>query len=49
MRFAFLILILTILFGFVGINDYDDALEQQKVYCENVNNGVWPDYKSIDC
>ncbi|WZB35724.1 hypothetical protein FtMidnight_44 [Enterobacteria phage FtMidnight] len=36
-----------ILFGIVGNMDYEDALLEEKRYCENVAEGVWPDYKGI--
>lgn len=36
---------LIVLFGIVGRMDYEDALAQQRLYCDNVANGVWPDYE----
>lgn len=35
------------LLGLVGSYDYDEALDSQALYCENVASGVWPDYKEI--
>lgn len=32
-------------FGFAGQMDYEDALAQQALYCDNVKSGVWPDYE----
>lgn len=29
----------------VGSMDYEDALSDQKHYCRNVAEGIWPDYK----
>ena len=26
---------------------YQDALAEQQAYCENVDQGIWPDYKKI--
>jgi len=34
-------------FGIVGGMDYEDAEAQQALYCDNVANGVWPDYDKI--
>ncbi|ALH23546.1 hypothetical protein PM396_gp47 [Xanthomonas phage vB_Xar_IVIA-DoCa1] len=32
-------------FGVVGSMDYRDEVREQLSYCENVKNGVWPDFK----
>ncbi len=32
-------------FGVVGSMDYEDAKAEEALYCSNVKNGVWPDYK----
>ena len=37
-------LILLLAFGLAGTWDYEDALRQQKEYCEMVSLGVWGDY-----
>lgn len=29
----------------VGNMDYADAVTEQKHYCLNVSEGIWPDYK----
>ena len=30
--------------------DYEDALLQERIYCENVRDGVWPNYNTeIEC
>lgn len=44
MKIIFLILFLIAAFGITGAMDYDDQAEQQRVYCENVAAGDWPDY-----
>lgn len=31
----------------VGQMDYEDAVAQERLYCKNVREGVWPDYDSI--
>jgi|DEB0MinimDraft_3_1074331.scaffolds.fasta_scaffold06013_1 hypothetical protein len=31
----------------VGTSEYEDALADQEVYCKNVSDGVWPDYKGL--
>jgi len=36
-------------YGYVGDEDYVEAVKAQEVYCENVAKGVWPDYKEVDC
>jgi hypothetical protein len=36
-------------FGYAGDGDYEEAVMAQEVYCENVSNGAWPDYKEADC
>lgn len=30
----------------VGTSEYEDALAEQQIYCENVSSGAWPDYNS---
>lgn len=32
------------LVGYVGANDYDDAVAQQRAYCVSVDEGLHPDY-----
>ena len=34
-------------FGLVGAMDYEDAKNEQALYCDNVKSGVWPDYEGI--
>lgn len=38
------ILILLLLFGIVGKMDFEEAQMQEAYYCQNVANGIWPDY-----
>ena len=33
------------IFGLVGSMDYEDAVAQQVLYCDNVAAKVWPDYE----
>lgn len=44
-RAPIIIVLLVVAFGFVGHFDYEDAKEQEALYCSNVKNGVWPDYE----
>jgi len=34
-------------FGVVGSFDYEDAQNQELLYCDNVKAGTWPDYEGI--
>jgi len=47
---AFLIFVLFIsVFGIAGHLDFQDEQAEQRMYCEMVKNGSWPDYeKSYD-
>lgn len=31
----------------VGTSEYEDALADQQIYCKNVSDGAWPDYKGV--
>lgn len=43
-------LLLIVAFGIVGQMDYEDAIEQDKHYCDMVREGHWPNFKpEIDC
>lgn len=33
--------------GVVGTMDYDDAVLEVDMYCQNVHAGHWPDYNGI--
>lgn len=50
---GWLLLLLLIACGaFVVHQDYKAELEDQRIYCENVRDGVWPDYQGnfkVDC
>ena len=39
------VLVIFAAFGAVGVMDYEDALIQQALYCDNVKSGLWPDYE----
>ena len=36
-----------LLIGVVGHFDYEDAKLSEQNYCQNVHDGIWPDYNSI--
>lgn len=38
------ILVILAAFFYAGTNDHADAILEQRVYCDNVRDGVWPDY-----
>lgn len=40
--FIFAIIVFAALDG-----DYEAAKFEEKIYCQNVKDGVWPDYKNI--
>lgn len=42
------LLALFVLYGLVSEDDYQEALAQEAIYCDNVRSEVWPDYKQID-
>ena len=42
------LLALFVLYGLVSEDDYQEALAQEAIYCDNVRSTVWPDYKQID-
>jgi len=33
--------------GVVGHGDFSDEVKAEKEYCQNVANGVWPDYRKL--
>lgn len=37
--------ILITAFILASMTDFEEELAQQERYCENVRNGVWPDYR----
>ncbi len=45
MRIIFSVIALLVLFGVVGAMDYEDEVEAEALYCNNVKDKVWPDYK----
>ena len=43
-------LFVIVAFCIVGQMDYEDAIEQERHYCDMVREGHWPAYKpEIDC
>lgn len=36
---------LSVAIGLAHSLSYQDALQEQQSYCENVEEGTWPDYK----
>ncbi len=43
-------LFVIVAFGIVGQMDYEDAVEQERHYCDMVREGRWPAYnQDIDC
>lgn len=36
-----------ILAGIAGSMDYEDAVMEERAYCKNVHEGIWPDYDEI--
>lgn len=43
-------LFVIVAFGIVGQMDYEDAIEQERHYCDMVREGRWPAYnQDIDC
>lgn len=38
------VVILLLLIGIVGNMDYHDEVAEADIYCQNVAEGVWPDY-----
>lgn len=53
MGYAFLLLMCCYaILGIVGRIDFDEQNAQVKIYCKNVESGLWPDYKNTyerDC
>lgn len=35
---------LLLLIGLVGTMDYQDEIAEENAYCQNVAEGIWPDY-----
>lgn len=44
MKNVFIGLAIGLLLGVVSSMDYEDAKAEEALYCDNVKNGVWPDY-----
>ena len=46
--FKFLLVAVAIcVIGFVGQEDYEDEVQAELLYCQNVRDGVWPDFKEM--
>ena len=45
MKNVFIGIAIGLLLGVVGSMDYEDAKAEEALYCDNVKNGVWPDYE----
>ena len=41
------IVAIIVVFGLVGEQDYQDEQLEQQTYCDQVEDGIWPDYKGI--
>lgn len=39
--------VIVVLIGLVGHMDQKDEIIELRIYCENVRDGVWPDYNNI--
>lgn len=37
---------LVLIIGLVGRMDYQDEIAEADLYCQNVADGVWPDYRN---
>lgn len=44
-RIHIAVIVLLALFCLVGSMDYDDAVREQRIYCQNVHTGVHSDYR----
>lgn len=45
MKALFAVLAVVAALGVVGSFDYEDAQNQEMLYCDNVKAGTWPDYE----
>lgn len=43
-RWLFIAALVVVALGIVGRMDYEDAKMMEKLYCEGVEQGRWPDY-----
>lgn len=41
------IVAIVVVLGLVGEQDYQDEQLEQHTYCDQVEAGIWPDYKGI--
>ena len=46
MKSFFIFILITCVF-YISSNDYDDEVNFFKQYCNDVNNGIYPDYKRL--
>lgn len=40
---------LGILVGVAMTNSFNDELQEERIYCEMVNEGTWANYKGLNC
>lgn len=38
------VVVFVLLFGVSGRLEYEDAVAEEALYCDNVKSGIWPDY-----
>ena len=46
-KLSLIIVTLVFLIGIVGRLDTEDQAQELAIYCDNVSQKVWPDYKNI--
>ena len=46
MRKYMLVALIVTMSGLVGMMDFNDELNSVEIYCQNVKDGVWPDYEA---
>lgn len=47
MKNVFIGIAIGLALAIAGSMDYEDAKDEEALYCSNVKNGVWPDYDGI--
>lgn len=47
MRNYVILAVVIVLTGIVGLMDFNDEVLSAEIYCQNVKDGVWPDYEAI--
>lgn len=46
-KLSLIIVALVFVIGIVGRLDTEDQKQELAIYCDNVSQNVWPDYKNI--